>query len=418
MLNPVINTSPSSAQCSDPGARSTNSATDGSTADTFGTVLARQIGEKSAANAASGNTPASKATQNKARNQSTDSATQDTVITPDAASLALAAFSTKDIKLTLSKSKTDDTSTQTTQDPTTPSPVSMVVIGNPEIRVSTGVGNNIDTNISNTNISAGSVLTPHTGIDLKPGVEFKSRADLKTGAEFKTGADLKTVVASKTVFSPKVDASASDPKIATGTTDNIKPVQTAIDPANHSLAAPSAAIKSASETQAKLAADQITPAIAPSVITAPALPATTHSIASPLGSNAWSSEFSQKISWLSNQQSQVAELHLNPPDLGPMHVVISVTDNQATALFTSPHSEVRNAIENALPKLRESLADNGIMLGNATVSDQTPRDSGAGNFTRQHAHNRMEISSATEPAPISTPLIATSRHTGMLDTFA
>lgn len=405
MLNPVINTSPSSAQRSDPVANSTNSATDGSTADTFGTVLARQIGEKSAANAASKNTPASKATQNQAHDQSTDSATQDTAITPDAASLALAAFSTKDIKLTLAKSKTDDTSTKTTQDPTTPSPASMVVIGNPEIRVSTGVGSSIDSNTS-----AGSVLTSR--IDLKPGVEFKS------------GVDPKTVVAPKTGFSPKVDASAtiqasaSDPKIATATADNIKPVQTAIDPANHGLAAPIAAIKSAAEAQAKLAADQIAPAIAPSAITAPALPATTHSIASPLGSNAWSSEFSQKISWLSNQQSQVAELHLNPPDLGPMHVVISVTDNQATALFTSPHSEVRNAIENALPKLRESLADNGIMLGNATVSDQTPRDSGAGNFTQQRAHNRMEISSAIEPAPISTPLIATSRHTGMLDTFA
>lgn len=395
MLNPVINTSPSSAQRSDPSANSTNSATDGSTADTFGTVLARQIGEKSAANAASKNTPTSKASQNQTRNQRTDSATQDTVITPDVASLALAAFSTKDIKLTLAKSKTDDTSTKTTQDPTTPSPASMIVIGNPEIRVSTGVGNSIDSNIS-----TDSVLTPHTGVDPK------------------------TLVAPKTVLSPIVDASAtiqasaSDPKIATGTADNIKPVQRAIDPANHGLAAPIAAIKSASEAQAKLAADQITPAIAPSAITAPALPATTHSIASPLGSNAWSSEFSQKISWLSNQQSQVAELHLNPPDLGPMHVVISVTDNQATALFTSPHSEVRNAIENALPKLRESLADNGIMLGNATVSDQTPRDSGAGNFTQQRPHNRMEISSATEPAPISTPLIATSRHTGMLDTFA
>ncbi|HEU0282236.1 MAG TPA: flagellar hook-length control protein FliK, partial [Gallionella sp.] len=97
-------------------------------------------------------------------------------------------------------------------------------------------------------------------------------------------------------------------------------------------------------------------------------------IATPLGNNGWADEFSQKISWISTQQNQVAELHLNPPNLGPLDVVLEISDNQATALFTSPHGAVRDAVENALPKLREILADNGITLGNTTISDQPPRD--------------------------------------------
>jgi flagellar hook-length control protein FliK len=141
-------------------------------------------------------------------------------------------------------------------------------------------------------------------------------------------------------------------------------------------------------------------------------------IAAPLGSNAWPDEFSQKVTWVCNQQNQVAELHLNPPDLGPMSVVLTVADNQASAVFTSPHSAVREAIENAMPKLRESLAENGIMLGNATVSDQAPRDNSSNNFTQQRnqtANGKAEVS-MNAPA-ISAPVI-TRRHNGMVDTFA
>ena len=147
-------------------------------------------------------------------------------------------------------------------------------------------------------------------------------------------------------------------------------------------------------------------------------------ISSPLGSNGWSDEFSQKISWMSTQQNQVAELHLNPPNLGPLDVVLKISDNQATALFTSPHSAVRDAVENALPRLREMLADNGITLGNTTVSDQPPRDRSPDGFSgngfgtavrRETSDDASRLAglsaAATQPAPMR-------RHNGMVDTFA
>jgi flagellar hook-length control protein FliK len=224
------------------------------------------------------------------------------------------------------------------------------------------------------------------------------------------------------ILDGKVDATklaqqAADPKAVLqtldGKVDAAKLTQQASDP----IHAFGNALKSAVESQAKPSDAQLaTNVVQAQPVVSFNQPAASHTISAPLNSSAWSSEFSQKISWLSNQQSQVAELHLNPPDLGPMHVVISVADNQATALFTSPHSEVRNAIENALPKLRESLADNGIMLGNATVSDQTPKDGGAGQFMQQRLSNR--VASTIEPSPASTPQAGTRRHTGMLDTFA
>jgi len=147
-------------------------------------------------------------------------------------------------------------------------------------------------------------------------------------------------------------------------------------------------------------------------------------ISSPLGSSGWPEEFSQKISWMSTQQNQVAELHLNPPNLGPLDVVLKISDNQATALFTSPHGAVRDAVENALPRLREMLADNGITLGNTTVSDQ-PRAIAAqtgfsGNSFGTAAQRKPSddasilaglLPAAVQPLPIR-------RHNGMVDTFA
>jgi len=147
--------------------------------------------------------------------------------------------------------------------------------------------------------------------------------------------------------------------------------------------------------------------------------AAVQTVATPLGSTAWGDDFSQKVSWMITQKSQVAELHLNPPNLGPLDVVLKISDNQATALFASPHAAVRDAVENALPKLRELLADNGIMLSNATVGDQSPRDRGAEEFA-----GRKEGSSAGGSTDNTAEMSATlsappvRRHDGMIDTFA
>jgi flagellar hook-length control protein FliK len=147
-------------------------------------------------------------------------------------------------------------------------------------------------------------------------------------------------------------------------------------------------------------------------------------ISTPLGNHRWAEEFSQKISWISTQQNQIAELHLNPPNLGPLDVVLKISDNQATALFASPHGAVRDAVENALPKLRELLADNGIMLGNTTISDQSPRDRSMNEFMNQGSGTGMqhEVSGiAPEPAgslPVDSQIVTSRRHNGMVDTFA
>lgn len=150
---------------------------------------------------------------------------------------------------------------------------------------------------------------------------------------------------------------------------------------------------------------------------APAAPPLQTRIATPLAQAQWADDFGQKITWLAMQNQQRAELHLNPPHLGPLDVTLKLNGDQATALFSSPHAAVREAIEQSLPKLREMFADNGIMLGGATVSDQPQREqhSESGNpppagFDLRHAETVGTAGS------LHSPRIA--QHDGMVDTFA
>lgn len=141
-------------------------------------------------------------------------------------------------------------------------------------------------------------------------------------------------------------------------------------------------------------------------------------INTPVTSRAWGDEFNQKVTWLATQHEQSAELHLNPPHLGPLDVVIKVSGDQATALFTSQHAAVRDAVEQALPKLREMMADNGIMLGNAMVSDQSPKEQQkwSGSFAGRDGRAAETASAGI----LQAGGIGTSAriHQGMVDTFA
>ncbi|OEZ95002.1 flagellar hook-length control protein [Duganella sp. HH101] len=94
----------------------------------------------------------------------------------------------------------------------------------------------------------------------------------------------------------------------------------------------------------------------------------TDKLSSRVGTQAWDQQLGQKIIFMAAGGEHSATMELNPPDLGPLQVVLSVNKDQATAAFSSATPEVRQALEAAMPKLREMMSEAGIQLGNATVS--------------------------------------------------
>lgn len=96
-------------------------------------------------------------------------------------------------------------------------------------------------------------------------------------------------------------------------------------------------------------------------------------IATPLNSPQWGADFSRQfISLAQGGQNapHTAELRLDPPELGPLRISINISDNVAHAVFVSPHASVRQTVENSLSQLQQALAQAGISLGEANVSDQ------------------------------------------------
>lgn len=139
----------------------------------------------------------------------------------------------------------------------------------------------------------------------------------------------------------------------------------------------------------------------------------------PVGQHRWGGEFAQKVVWLTSQQHQVAEIRLNPAHLGPVEVMLSITQDQATAQFISPHSAVRDAIQEALPRLREMMAESGIQLGNVMVGADSFQQENkqqqaqySGKDTGSMSGMRQEVTGQVQT------VVVPIRHQGLVNTYA
>lgn len=103
----------------------------------------------------------------------------------------------------------------------------------------------------------------------------------------------------------------------------------------------------------------------------PVIVATSDKVVSVVGRPGWGEELGQKMVLMVRGNQQSAELQLNPPNLGPLEVRLSLQNDQASLMFVSAHSSVRDAINAALPKLSSMFAESGISMGSVLVGDQS-----------------------------------------------
>ena len=93
-----------------------------------------------------------------------------------------------------------------------------------------------------------------------------------------------------------------------------------------------------------------------------------------MSSPAWNNALGERAIWVAAQSSRVAEIRLDPPELGSLNVRIQINQDQVNLSFTSPHAHVRDAVEQSLPRLREMFAEQGLELQDSSVSDQSQED--------------------------------------------
>lgn len=170
-----------------------------------------------------------------------------------------------------------------------------------------------------------------------------------------------------------------------------------------------------------------TASIAPVTTTATAAqssaPVAAPVVSAPLGSHEWQQNISQHVTLFTRQGQQSAELRLHPEDLGQVQISIKLEDNQAQLHLVSAHSHVRQALEAALPVLRTQLAENGIQLGQSSISSE----SFAGQ-QQQHSSQQQQASRSgsgtlfgaenDEALAVPASLQAAARGNGAVDIFA
>lgn len=141
-------------------------------------------------------------------------------------------------------------------------------------------------------------------------------------------------------------------------------------------------------------------------------------IVTPVGSQHWESAIGNSLIVMTGAGRDRAELVLTPPQLGRIEVSITMKGDEASATFVSANPAVRDALENALPRLREVLAEAGITLGQAQIGSESPGQSAADRQTGDNAPRSAsgDDSVGADAAGHTTPLRMISRS--LVDTYA
>ncbi|WAW09562.1 flagellar hook-length control protein FliK [Oxalobacter vibrioformis] len=208
-----------------------------------------------------------------------------------------------------------------------------------------------------------------------------------------------------------------------------KPVAEAVAPKVAATDTAAAAVKPVAEQQPVSQTQQPVPTMSTQQVqqatvapmTVEANPAATR-VMQQMGSPEWNQAIGQRVLWMVGQEQQSASLTLNPPELGPVRVVVSVSNNNASANFFSANPDVRQALEGSLPRLREMMEGAGIQLGQAQVgaensgNQQSGQASSSGGRTAGVTGDDGDIGNLT--AVTDVPASGRMISKGLVDTFA
>ncbi len=142
-------------------------------------------------------------------------------------------------------------------------------------------------------------------------------------------------------------------------------------------------------------------------------------IDTPVFEPAWGERVGERVLLMASKGIQSADIRLSPAEMGPLRIQVAVDDGAAHVTFNAQHAATRDAIEQALPRLRELFTENGLSLGQANVGEQGvhqgDRDGRPGSADGLLAGQADDDES---PAASSVTTTREARARGLIDTFA
>lgn len=160
----------------------------------------------------------------------------------------------------------------------------------------------------------------------------------------------------------------------------------------------------------------------PAAAAGPAAPAHQAALASQPLDTAFPGDLAAEVKVMVEGGLQTAELHLNPTELGPIRIELSIDGQNADIAFAAAHGTTREGIEQAIPELREMLAEQGLSLNHTGVSSgqqegfAQARDAQAQAAEARRAGAPARGEGAAEAAPVQPVAVRAGR--GLLDLYA
>ncbi|WP_026375596.1 flagellar hook-length control protein FliK [Aestuariibacter salexigens] len=107
-------------------------------------------------------------------------------------------------------------------------------------------------------------------------------------------------------------------------------------------------------------------------------------------------QLAEKVRWMVNSRVQQADIRIDPPELGAMKIKVNLSGEAASISFTVQSVQARDALEQAIPRLRDMLSEQGIELGQSDIQHQqqghSETDADGGQFAGQSGDRQSEDS--------------------------
>ncbi|GAL23095.1 flagellar hook-length control protein FliK [Vibrio maritimus] len=81
-------------------------------------------------------------------------------------------------------------------------------------------------------------------------------------------------------------------------------------------------------------------------------------------------QVAERVQMMMSKNLKHVDIRLDPPDLGRMQIRMSLNNDSATVHFTVQNQQTRDMVDQAMPRLREMLSQQGIQLADTSVQQQ------------------------------------------------
>ncbi len=153
-------------------------------------------------------------------------------------------------------------------------------------------------------------------------------------------------------------------------------------------------------------------------------PSLTMPVSVPMQQPGWDRAFGERVVWMARHNVQEASIQLNPRHLGPVELRVTVNQDQVSVQFQVQNPLTREAVEAAMPRLREMLSESGLTLAQSNVSDQSQHgrtgqghDGGSGDHSAAAGRNGAD-GAAPDDGSVALHESRVPAENGLVDFFA